>query len=173
MSVSARLFHTIFEAEYDYVWASLRRLGVPPRELEDLAHEVFLRIHHNLEKFDETRPLRPWLFAFAFRVASEHRRLRRNMWEQPRADLDDAGPTALHGAEARGEARDLVHRALGVLSETTRPVFIMYEMDGFTMKEVAAALDLPLNTAYSRLRLAREAFVACVTDLQGSKEGTP
>jgi RNA polymerase sigma-70 factor (ECF subfamily) len=164
---SGSWFREVFEREYDYVWASLRRLGTRESDLEDLAHEVFLRVHRKLGAFDTDRPLRPWLFAFAFRVASEHRRLHRNKLEEPRADLD-----VTHAAPASSgqrEARDLVRRGLDVLTDTTRAVFIMYELDGFTMNEIADALGIPLNTAYSRLRLGRDAFVARVRELEGKE----
>ncbi|HVH45171.1 MAG TPA: RNA polymerase sigma factor [Labilithrix sp.] len=161
--LGSSLFRQVFETEYDYVWASLRRLGTPERDREDLVHEVFVRVHKNLESYDRARPIRPWLFAFVFRVASEHRRLRRNMWEEPRADLDRE--VSVEEATA-GESRDLVHRALDALSETTRPVFVMYELDGFTMKEIAEVLEVPLDTAYSRLRLGRTAFVARIRELE-------
>ena len=162
-ALGSSLFRHVFETEYDYVWASLRRLGTPERDREDLVHEVFVRVHKSLESYDPARPIRPWLFAFVFRVASEHRRLRRNMWEQPHADMDRAGAG---GEIAAGESRDLVHRALDALSETTRPVFVMYELDGFTMKEIADVLGVALHTAYSRLKLGRSAFVAKVRELE-------
>lgn len=158
------LFRHVFETEYEYVWRSLRRLGVPTQDVEDLAHEVFVRVHRALERYDRERPLRPWLFAFAFHVASEHRRIRSNVYERPHGEIEHVqggqDPTPAR------DARELVLRALDALSETTRPVFVMYEIDGFSMKEIADSLEVPLHTAYSRLRLAREAFVACVRQLE-------
>src|SRR6185437_13908682 len=71
-------FRTLFEAELDYVFATLRRLGVAPRDLEDVTHEVFLRVHARWDEYDPARPVRPWIFAFAFRLASDYRRLARH-----------------------------------------------------------------------------------------------
>ena len=74
-------FRSIFDHEFSYVWTSLRRLGVPPRDLEDITHDVFVEVFRNLDRYDPTRPLRPWLFAFAFRFASDYRRLARHRVE--------------------------------------------------------------------------------------------
>lgn len=53
--------------------ATLRQLGVSPRDLEDIAHEVFLRVRKHWHEYNPSRPLRPWLLVFAFRQASEYR----------------------------------------------------------------------------------------------------
>jgi len=69
---------TIFQQEFRYVWNSLRRLGVHQRDLEDVVHEVFVRVHDQLPLFDVTRPLRPWLFGIALGLATNYRRLARH-----------------------------------------------------------------------------------------------
>jgi len=57
---------------------------------------------------------------------------------------------------AARQATDLVLAALEVLDDDRRSLFVLHELDGVSMPEVAAALSIPLNTAYSRLRLALE-----------------
>src|SRR5688500_13501181 len=59
-----------FERGFPYVHKSLRRLGVRDADLEDLAHDVFVVAHRQLERYDPERPLLPWLFGIAVRVAS-------------------------------------------------------------------------------------------------------
>ena len=61
-----------FDAELDYVWNALRRLGVREADLDDEVNEVFLRVHRQLAQYDPSRPIRPWLFAFAARVAAAY-----------------------------------------------------------------------------------------------------
>lgn|GEM_PF-3465459 len=65
----------IFDEQFGYVWSTLRRLGVREAEIEDLSHDVFLRVHARLADCDPTRPIRPWPFGFAYRLASDYRRL--------------------------------------------------------------------------------------------------
>ena len=156
-------FRALFEAESSYVWRTLRRLGVPDRDLEDVAHEVFIIVHRRLEDFDASRPLRPWLFGISTRVAAAYRRSARNRHEviDGAAETADPAPAADEMVE-QSEARALVRRALDAIDEERRPVFIMHDLDGYPMSEIAAALEIPANTGYSRLRLARAEFAGAV-----------
>jgi len=152
-------FSTIFARDLSYVWTSLRRLGIPQRDLEDLSHDVFFRVYQRLADYDPERPLRPWLFGFCFRVASDYRRRFSNQREVLGAELEptDPAPDALDRL-VQAEATTLAQRVLQSLELDRRAVFVMHEIDGCPIPEVANALGIPLNTAYSRLRLAREQF---------------
>jgi RNA polymerase sigma-70 factor (ECF subfamily) len=147
----------IFDEHFDYVWATLRRLGVRDADREDLVHEVFLKVHARLSDYDTTRPLRPWLFGFAYRVAADHQRLARHRAEilGDAADAPAAGTPADERIGAL-EDRDLLIAALKTLDLDKRAVLVMHDLDEMPIPEVAHQLDIPLNTAYSRLRLARE-----------------
>jgi RNA polymerase sigma-70 factor, ECF subfamily len=160
----------IYEAESDYVWNALRRLGVPDSDREDVAHEVFIAVFKRLDTYEPSRPLRPWLFGVALRVAARHR-ARRNVREvsgdAAAEPIDDrTGPLE---SMAQRQRQELVHRALSSIELNRRGVFILHELDGQAVPEVAQALGLPLNTAYSRLRVARQEFTAAVRRLQGSE----
>lgn len=156
-------FRVIYDAEFHYVWHTLRRLGVAERDLEDLCHEVFVALYRG--GYDRARPIRPWLFGIAFRIASDDRRRARNRFEIPTApdahEATDGAPRADEQVE-RAEERALVMTALGRLDLDKRAVFVMHEIDGHSMPEIAAALGAPLNTCYSRLRLGREQFANAV-----------
>ncbi|HMR76207.1 MAG TPA: RNA polymerase sigma factor [Polyangiaceae bacterium] len=156
-------FAEVYERHFDYVWRALRRLGVAESDLEDLAHDVFLAVHRRLDQLDPNRPARPWLFAFALRVASAHRRRARARHEVVGLDNQVASddPTALERV-IQGEALALAQAALDTLDLEKRAVFILHEIDGYSMPEVSLALEIPLNTAYSRLRLARTRFAAAL-----------
>ncbi len=156
-------FRDLFDREFDYVWASLRRLGVDVRDLEDVAQEVFFRVHRRLDEYDASRPIRPWLFAFAFRCASDWRRLARHRVEVFQDPGEFAAPA--HGADeaiAKAEDDALFLRALDCVGMERRAVFILSELDGCPMKEITESLGLPLFTGYSRLRAARVEFTAAV-----------
>jgi RNA polymerase sigma-70 factor (ECF subfamily) len=149
----------IFESEFGYVWSTLRRLGVHERDLEDMTHEVFVRVHEQLPLYDPSRPLRAWLFGIALGIATNYRRLARHrldlMAEPP--EVADLARPADEGLEHHQEA-ELVHAALGKVQLEQRAVLVLHELDGYAIPEVATTLGLSLNTAYSRLRLGREAF---------------
>jgi RNA polymerase sigma-70 factor (ECF subfamily) len=158
----------IFEAEYDYVYNSLLRLGVREADVEDLVQETLLAVHRRLDTYDRSRPLRPWLFGVAFRVASEFRRRARTRREVPKDAIEgiDDGPDP-EGQASRAEERELVLRALDLMDFDRRAVFVMCDIDEESAPDVAAALGIPLNTVYSRLRVARKEFTAAVERLRG------
>jgi RNA polymerase sigma-70 factor, ECF subfamily len=149
----------LFVEYCDYVWNALRRLGVARDDLEDLTHDTFVAVFRQWQGYDPTRPLRPWLFGFALRIASDHRRLARHRLEVPAdgAEPADLAPGAVELLLQR-EREALAQQALQSIELGRRAVFILHELDGATLPEIAAALDLPLGTAKSRLRLAREDF---------------
>jgi RNA polymerase sigma-70 factor, ECF subfamily len=156
-------FRVVYEAQFDYVWRTVRRLGVPERDLEDVAHDVFVAFYRGRAHFDARRPLKPWLFGIAFRVASDFRRRAQNKYEVPteREEALDDAPAADELMAVR-ERRALVARGLEALDLDRRAVFVMHDLDGCSMPEIAQVLAVPLNTLYSRLRVAREQFAAAV-----------
>jgi RNA polymerase sigma-70 factor (ECF subfamily) len=151
----------LFQAELAYVITSLGRLGVDARDREDLAAEVFFRVSQRLGDRDRTRSVRPWLFAFAARVAAEHRRRASTRNELLGAAEDASGVAVEPRATASGD-RELVELGLAALDFDRRAVFVMHFLDEMTVPEIARALDIPLGTAYTRLRSARELFTAAV-----------
>ena len=156
-------FPTLYRSEFPYVWKTLRRLGAPAQDIEDLAHDLFVVVHRHLSDYDPARPLRPWLFGIAVRVVADFRRSGRNQREIPgeTADLADGAPTAHERLEKR-EARVVLLKALDSLDLDRRAVFVMHEIDEITAPEIADALAIPLNTVYSRLRLARADVAAWI-----------
>jgi RNA polymerase sigma-70 factor (ECF subfamily) len=156
----------VFDEHFGYVWKSLRRLGVAERDLEDLAHEVFLRVHERLHEYDPARPMRPWLFAFAYRVAAEHRRRPSHRMEAVgfATEAPDPRPRADERL-ADAEQRALFRAALERLDVDRRAVLVLHHVDGVPVAEIAHALGVPVNTAYSRLRLAREQLACAVKAL--------
>jgi RNA polymerase sigma-70 factor (ECF subfamily) len=159
----------MFELEMAYVMRTLRRLSVAPGDVEDLAHEVFMAAHSQLDRYDPSRPLKPWLFGFAFRIASHYRRKAKR--ETPLVDPDAVSdhadaPDVLLERERR---RRIVLDALDSIELTRRAVFVLHELDGFTCDEISKSLDIPIGTVYSRLRLAREDFSAAIHRVQARR----
>ena len=154
----------VYREHLDYVWQSLRRLGVAAADLEDLAHEVFVVVHRRLADYDPARPIRPWLFGIAYRVASEHRRraARRELpaSDDARAVATDTSPEM---RAVKNQAIELAKRALAALDDDARAVFVLAELDGVPVTDVATTLEIPVNTAYTRLRRARIAVAEALT----------
>ncbi len=158
----------VFRAHARFVSNTLRRFGVPAADLPDQLQEVFFVVFRMQRSYDVTRPLRPWLFGIAYRVAGRYRQARGRGTASE--DLDDVvvadrAPLADATIETR-EAQALVLAALERVELGRRAVLILADIEGETVPAISEALQIPLNTAYSRLRLAREEFGQAVTRLR-------
>lgn len=158
----------VYERELDYLFTTLQRLGASPREIEDLAQEVFMVLHRNWPTLDLTRPIRPYLFAVAFRVVCAHRRRRRR--EVPHAFLETEDPAV--GPEESLLSKQSAHllmTALDAVPLQRRAVVVMHDLDGFSVVEIGARLSLTRFGVYARLRKARKELASALRRLV--KEG--
>lgn len=162
----------IYRAHFRLVWSTLARLGVRSAELEDAVQEVFVVVHRRLGDYDPSRPLRPWLLGITWRVATAERRRARHRREQLGEAVEFAGVdrTTPEGEVIARRRAARIHRALDALDDDRRAVFVMHEMQGIPCPEIAAAMGIPVNTAYSRLRVARQRFRAAF-EAQRAAEG--
>lgn len=146
----------LYETWVDFVWRSLRRLGVAEASLDDAVQDVFLVVHRRLGDFEGRSSPKTWLFGIALRVARDHRRTarRRGGLELLPADLPDGGASPFDALD-RKRALGTLDEALGHLDDDRRAVLVMMEIEEMTAPEVAEVLAIKLNTVYSRLRLAR------------------
>jgi len=160
-------FRTIFESEYGYVRGSVARMGIRTADVPDVVHDVFVVVHRRLPELDTARPLRPWLFGIAFRVAVGVKRRMGYRAEQPDGDASAQGAPARtpspEDAMSDKQRREILAEAMDLLDDEKRAVFVLHDLDGNSMPVVAESLEIPLNTAYSRLRLAREVLRARLT----------
>lgn len=170
--VEAPDFTAVYRAHFSYVIRALRRLGIREADLPDLAHDVFVVVHRKLPTFDPSRPMKPWLFGIAFRTALDKKRRHASFKESLSDDAGErAASTSTPAADdlvAAREAHDVVMKGLDALNDDQRSVFVMHELEGMSMPEIASVIDAPLNTLYSRLRLARETFTSSVRALQSA-----
>ena len=155
---AADSFYAIYERELSYVWKTLGRLGVPPGDLPDAVHDVFVIVHRRWRDIDFARPLRPWLFGVARRVASG---LRRKVRELPSDELQSVVEASPHAE------RDLLWRVLATLDDDRREVVVLHDLEGYTGAEIGELLGIPTNTVHSRLRLAREDMRTALGRLRG------
>ena len=166
-------FEEIYRQEFDFVWRLVRRFGGRERDREDLVHDVFVAVHRSLSTYDRGRPLRPWLFGVTFRVVSDYRRRARFDHEIPvETHATAATPPVAHARLEQGEREALVAEGLERVSFEQRVVFVMHEMEGQTVPEIARALGIPENTCYSRLRLARKRFTSAVRAISAARESS-
>lgn len=155
----------LFGQHYDFVWRSLRRLGVGNDGVDDAAQEVFLIAARKLDRI-ALGAERAFLFGTALRVASDARRAKSRRKESAE------GPEIIEAAWAHGpgldellehkRARELLDLALDSMPLDVRAAFTLFELEGMTMAEIAVYTETPPGTVASRLRRGREIFEAFV-----------
>lgn len=159
-TVEAPCFEDVYRTEFGFVWRSAKRLGLRDAGLDDAVQEVFVVVHRRLAEFEGRSSLRTWLFGITLRVVRDHRRSARRRDPGPPVDPDtlrDTGGGPAESAE-KAEAVRLLHALLDELDDERREVFVMAELEQMAMPEISEALGINVNTAYARLRIARQEF---------------
>lgn len=149
-------FSAVYARHYEATWRCLRALGVSPDAIDDATQDVFMVVHRRLPRFDHAAPVRSWIFGIARNVALKYRDRRRR--PPPHLALVQPEPLAPEDVVARRDAAAVVERFLDSLEPEQRAVFVLAQLQGASVAEVAQTLGIKLNTAYSRLRLARRRF---------------
>jgi len=157
-----RDLRALFEAHYASIWRLLRRLGVRPAQVDDAAQEVFWVAARRLADIEPGRE-HAFLYGVALRVAAGEARRQANrahiasVPELPPVADDRASPEA---EVAQREARALLDEALDRLPTDLRAVLVLCELEGLELRQIAEIEGIPVGTASSRLRRAREEFSA-------------
>ena len=152
-------FAALYAEQFLFVWRCLRGLGVAGAALEDAAQDVFVVVHRRRSTFEGESSLCTWIFGIVRRIAYRYRRTAKR--KGPVAELEDDPPTPEPGPLERAqdvEAALFVDRFASSLDDRKREVFVLGILEGLSVPEVAEALGVPLNTAYTRLRRARLEF---------------
>jgi len=147
----------IFDEYSAFVWRTIKHLGVPERDVQDVCQEVFVVIHRKLDSFEGRSSLRTWVYGICIRTASDYRRRAHVRREQTVDEVPSVNFEASQEQDLeRSRHRERLLELLAELDEEKRQVFILYEIEELEMKEIAEAMGTPLQTAYSRLRAARQ-----------------
>jgi RNA polymerase sigma-70 factor (ECF subfamily) len=158
----------LLHAHFRMVWRALRRLGVQPQSVDDAAQEVFIIVSRKLDQIEPAHERR-FLYGVAIRVAANARRARAARRESAELEALEGAAATTPSPEAlldRKRARELLDQALEQLSDDLRTAFVLFELEGCSAPEVAELLDIPVGTATSRLRRAREAFHVAAGELR-------
>jgi RNA polymerase sigma-70 factor (ECF subfamily) len=156
VSLERPTFERIYEEHFDFVWRTVRRLGVAPGSVDDVTQEVFLVAHRKLDDWQPIGSLRAWLFGIARRVAKDQRRAaeRHRRPLAPEAQFGGAPLDPQKTAETH-QVFALVETFLGNLDEERQEIFFLGLVEGLPISEVAESLNLNPNTVYSRVRVLR------------------
>jgi RNA polymerase sigma-70 factor (ECF subfamily) len=155
----------VYDDCFEFVWRTIRRLGVPAASVEDVVQDVFFTVHRRLSDFEGRSSIKTWVYSIVLHVVRHHRRawLRKDVpcahdHETVIDELPDGqGRTPLQAAET-GEKARLVDELLQALDDEKREVFVLAHLEQMTAPEIAEIIDENVNTVYSRLRAAKQQF---------------
>lgn len=157
-------FQSVYRQYFAFVWSTARRLGVETEAMDDLVQEVFIVIHAKLHTLEKPEALRSWIYSVVKRSVSTHYRAKRARSAGMAVASGEAvshAPSPLEQTQTNANLQ-LLAQLLDELDEPRREVFALVELEELSVPEVAEMLEIPLNTAYSRLRAARQAFEAAL-----------
>ena len=152
-------FRGLVAQHADFVWRSLRRLGVPPTAAEDATQQVFLTLQARINEVIVGKE-RSFLFGVAIRTAAHARRnfaRRREVSDAVLLELADTAPSPEARLDGDRE-RALLDAVLETMTPALRTIFVMNELEEMTMAEIAEVEAIPPGTVASRLRRARDEF---------------
>lgn len=151
----------IYTEHFDFVWRNARRLGVPESTAEDVVQDVFLVIHRRVADF-RGGPVRPWIFGILSRVVRDYKRTHRRkqaplvvLSPDARAPLHEPPPNPSAQAE-RAERVRMLEGLLSQLDEDQRTLLVLFEIEQWTLREIAELYGTTVNTVYSRLGVAKQ-----------------
>ena len=166
-------FVEVYDAYVDFVYRSVRRLGVDTASADDVVQEIFLVVHRRLAEFEGRSSIKTWVFGIALRVVRDHRRTirRKRLGADARADGSELDRLADEGvapfeALARAEAAKILEGLLDALDDEKREVFVLAELEGMSVPEISEITGVNTNTIHSRLRAARRTFEESVTRMR-------
>ena len=149
-------------ALYDRHHASLRRFVARATsggaDVDDLVHITFLEAAESATRFDGRASARTWLIG----IALNHVRRRRRAWSRFVEILGSL--TRPEPVSPRHELRSDLDRALARLSEAKRTTFLLAELEELSGPEIAALLNVPVNTVWTRLHTARRELRAMLDE---------
>jgi RNA polymerase sigma-70 factor, ECF subfamily len=169
------------------LYAAAMRMTRNPSDAEDLVQETYLRAYRGFEGFREGTNLKAWLYKILTNTFINQYRARKRRPEQ--VDLDDTEDFYLYrrlgGLEAADAQRSsesevldqipdaTVKEALESLPEQFRIAVILADIEGFSYKEIAEILDIPMGTVMSRIHRGRKALQKSLWDFAGEHNLLP
>lgn len=156
----------LYDRHHESVRQFVRRVTAGGADADDIAHEAFLTLLSVAERYDGRESARPLLLGIAARLVRQQRRgMARFVQVLTSLASVGAGRFARTPEDAASTTEELTRfdQALARMSEEKRMVVLLVEREGLSGEEVASALNLPLNTVWTRLHYARADLRRAIT----------
>ena len=165
-------FRALYDAHFDFVWRTFRRLGLQEADCYDASQEAFLTIRRKYTLFEARSTLRTWIFGICVGTARNKKRalLRANRGRASDSAIASAASQDASAEQAVSlrDARRLLEEIMGTMSPSLRASFVMFEIEQLSAEDIGEALGIPAATVRSRVRLAREHYDRAVKRLRAT-----
>lgn len=157
-------FDRLYRDNFHFVWAAAHRCGTPADCVDDVVQDVFVTAYRRLDELRWEISPHGWLYGVTRRVSFRYRRSAARTARRRTAVAAESNRSSR--PHHQQDAARALEAMLGQLEDTQRETFVLAELLGMSGPEIAAELSIPLNTVYSRLRLARKRLMG----LAGSEQ---
>ena len=163
--VAELTFESVYEELFAFVWRTARRLGVAESAVDDVCQEVFVAVHRGLPAFEGRAALRTWVFGILQNSVKTHRRglarkspAQRSVGGIVDPELVSSNDSNPYELVSSAQALRLAHEILEAMGDEKRAVFILVELEQWSVADAADAIGDNVNTVHARLRAARKEF---------------
>ena len=144
-------FAELVDRYKNLVYAMIYRMMTDRTQVEDLAQDVFLKVHRGLPYFRGEARLSTWIYRIVANVCVQARSNRRPMT----SSTDVAEPASSDGAFADLELRDRIEKAMAKLPDNYRFLIAAHYLKGVQYDALAESLNIPLGTVKTHLFRAK------------------
>lgn len=145
-------FQELTRRYYGRAVAYARRLVFPEPAAEDAVQETFLRLVRFRNKYREGRAFRPWFYVMLRNACRDIQRKQCRYADKLDAYRDEWSPRK--SDELPDDARDVLHRALGMLKERDREIVVLHYLEDMPYHEIATVLKCSTESAKKRAQRA-------------------
>lgn len=142
----------IFDAHASFIHRTVYLLTKSNAIADDITQETFIRAFQKFNTFNESKPLRPWLYKIAINLTRNHARK-----HTPFVLTGDIPEPSVEGIETQilqQEENRILRDEIDKLPKKMRQIVILHYFAELRLPEVAEALGIPLGTCKSRLNSA-------------------
>lgn len=175
-----RAFEELVREESSRLYYVILRIVKDEDEAKSLVQETFLQAFKSMDRFRGESKLSTWLIGIGINLARSSRRKTSRYDTLAEEDMERLQPSFKMGAYTeeyspwrpdavaeKSQRREIVHRAIGQLSDTYREIIILRDIEQLDTAETAQALDITEGAARVRLHRARQALRALLDDYFG------
>ncbi|MFD2935797.1 RNA polymerase sigma factor [Spirosoma flavum] len=155
-SQPAQCFETLYNRYVNKVYRRCLSMTRDPLKAEDFTHDIFLKVFHKLDAFQERSSFSTWLYSIAYNYCSDQIRLARRLQvtgidESVKYDIAEVKEGHLHE-----ETLHLVSKAMETLSVGEQTLLRLKYEDGMSIADIAGISQLKESTVKMRLKRSRD-----------------